>query len=114
MPYILAWLAIGGLIGGLIGQSKGRTGEGVIIGAFLGIIGWILLLLGPDQRHKCPQCKAAIPEDASVCMYCHAPLAVKPQPFTVNCPVCAKPFALLSVTPQVQCPHCQTVANVEA
>lgn len=62
------WVSIGGIIGGW----KGRRRLGMALGFFLGPIGWmVLLFLSPVQ--KCPRCRASIPTDAVVCMYCRTP-----------------------------------------
>lgn len=43
---------IQGAIGALIGSYKGRTAGGFWLGFFLGVIGWILVMLGPDHSVK--------------------------------------------------------------
>lgn len=70
MEYFILWVVIGAIGGAIIGHFKGRIGEGAAFGAFLGFIGWLLLLLSPDSRKKCPACKGPIPEDATKCMHC--------------------------------------------
>lgn len=70
MEYFIGWVLIGGFVGALIGQTKGRTGDGFLLGALLGIIGWILILAGPDKRNKCPQCRGPVPQGAAKCMHC--------------------------------------------
>ena len=40
---------IGGLVGYFIGKSKNRVGLGVILGALLGCLGWIIMLIVPRK-----------------------------------------------------------------
>ena len=68
--YILFWLFIGAVVGGLIGSKHNQVGSGVVWGALLGPIGWIITLVLPDARPKCPECRGAIPEDARRCQHC--------------------------------------------
>jgi len=49
---LLFGLIIASLIGAAIGQSKGRTGAGLVLGFLLGPIGWILIILGPNPKKK--------------------------------------------------------------
>jgi len=59
------------LIGGVIGQARGRTTAGLFFGFFLGPVGWILIWLGPDKNTmECPYCKERIKKNAIVCKYC--------------------------------------------
>jgi uncharacterized membrane protein len=51
-PLLLIWPFIGMCVGGVIGQSRGRTGEGLIIGFLLGPIGWIILIFGPNPKKE--------------------------------------------------------------
>jgi F0F1-type ATP synthase assembly protein I len=46
----LVGILIGGGIGYLIGNSKGRPGLGVILGALLGCIGWIIVAIIPRKN----------------------------------------------------------------
>ena len=46
----LIGLLIGGGIGYLIGNSKGRPALGLILGALLGCIGWIIVAVIPRKR----------------------------------------------------------------
>lgn len=43
-------MVIGGLVGYLIGNSKGRPGLGVILGALLGCLGWVIMLIVPRKE----------------------------------------------------------------
>jgi hypothetical protein len=55
-PLFFIWAIICGAIGGLIGASRNNVGSGIIWGALLGPIGWVLVLF-LDNRAKCPACK---------------------------------------------------------
>ena len=67
---ILAWWVIGAVVGGLIGKGKGRTGAGAMWGLLFGPIGWLIILLVPDVRPKCPACGGAVVKGATKCMHC--------------------------------------------
>jgi hypothetical protein len=45
-------LFISALIGAAIGQTRGRTSAGFWWGLFLGPIGWLLVLLGPNPKKQ--------------------------------------------------------------
>lgn len=40
--YLIAWAAIGGLVGAAIGSIRGHAGPGFVLGACLGPVGWII------------------------------------------------------------------------
>ena len=50
--YLLAWVAIGGGVGALIGSSKGKGGTGFVLGLLLGFIGWIIIAVLPRSADK--------------------------------------------------------------
>ncbi len=67
--FIFFWL--GNLIvGGAIGNLRGRTGEGLLLAFVLGPLGWLITLLLGDKRPKCLYCNEAIIEGAIVCKHC--------------------------------------------
>lgn len=81
MEFVIIF-AVLALVGALIGQHKGRTGFGAILGFLLGPIGWLIVALmpsneqqlkkrnpGPKQK-KCPECAELVMADAKVCRYC--------------------------------------------
>jgi uncharacterized membrane protein YfcA len=51
MIYVIA-IIIGAAIGFAIGQHKGRPALGLILGALLGFIGWIIVAVIPPTRAK--------------------------------------------------------------
>jgi hypothetical protein len=73
---LLLWLVVGGLVGAFIGERKGRTGQGAVLGAILGPIGWLVVGLGPDYKQptketkKCPFCAELVKREAKVCKHC--------------------------------------------
>lgn len=50
LPYLLFSAIICGLIGYAIGNARGRPGAGFFWGAFLGPLGWLVLLVGPNYK----------------------------------------------------------------
>lgn len=69
---IIVCAAIGALIGG---SYRGRGLAGLLWGGFLGPLGWLMVVLGPDQRKPqfvaCPHCGAKVPTGAPECPHCH-------------------------------------------
>ena len=48
---LIVWFVVGGFVGYLSGDGKGRGVEGFWWGAILGWIGWIIIALAaPDDR----------------------------------------------------------------
>ena len=60
---------VSAIIGGLIGATRNNAGSGIVWGALLGPIGWILVLF-LDQRTKCPECRGPVPKGANRCLHC--------------------------------------------
>ena len=46
---VLIALIIGGGIGAAIGDTKGRAGLGFVLGAVLGCLGWLIIVLIPKR-----------------------------------------------------------------
>ncbi len=67
--FISFWLIVGAVVGGLIGATRNNAGSGVLWGALLGPIGWIIVLF-LDNRRKCLECKAPLNEGATRCSHC--------------------------------------------
>ena len=71
-------IAIGAWVGLIIGRAKGNEKAGMLWGAFLGPLGWIIAALTiKDTRNPCPKCKGPMPQGATKCMHCGSD--VKPQ-----------------------------------
>jgi hypothetical protein len=71
--YAVFWLIVGAIVGGVIGASRNNVGSGVVWGALLGPIGWILVLF-LDERARCPECRGALPDGARRCPHCGSEL----------------------------------------
>lgn len=94
--FLIFWCVIGAVVGLMIGSSKGRAGEGFVLGLLLGVIGWVIIAVmepstevraqrnaelaamvhpkeGPmttDARRACPWCAELILPEAKVCRFC--------------------------------------------
>jgi hypothetical protein len=66
---IFFWLVVSAGVGGLIGASRNNVGSGVVWGALLGPLGWIIVLF-LDMRAKCPACRGPLAEGALRCQHC--------------------------------------------
>ena len=69
-------LLIGGqcAVGYYLGETqKARPKEGALLGLFLGVIGWVLILMMDDHRRTCQACRKVIHEKATICRFCHTP-----------------------------------------
>ncbi len=69
MEFLIIMMLLSGGVGALIGNSKERAFAGFIWGACLGIIGWIVIVVAPDTRRKCPKCGTVIGQ-YPVCSRC--------------------------------------------
>jgi hypothetical protein len=60
MEVLIFFVLLSGGVGALIGSGKERAMAGFMWGAFLGVIGWIVIAVAPDTRPKCPRCGTVI------------------------------------------------------
>ena len=58
------------LVGALIGWVKGRWLMGMVWGAALGPIGWLVVALSKSSLRECPECGRRNRPDAKVCRFC--------------------------------------------
>jgi hypothetical protein len=49
-PVTLLLMVVGGAIGGAIGRGKGLMWLGIVLGAVLGCIGWVIMLVIPTRE----------------------------------------------------------------
>lgn len=68
------WLIVGAIVGAAIGAPRNNAGAGLVFGALLGPIGWILVWF-MDERAKCPECQGPIPDGAIRCQHCGSEFA---------------------------------------
>ena len=73
-PQLWAWVLgltlVCALVGAMIGWAKGRWLAGLIWGAALGPIGWIIIAVSKREPRLCPECGRKNPADAKVCHGC--------------------------------------------
>ncbi|NCT68129.1 MAG: hypothetical protein GXC76_10905 [Rhodanobacteraceae bacterium] len=73
-PRLWAWalyLTLGcALVGALIGYAKGRWLAGLVWGAALGPIGWLVVALQKSNLPECPECSRHNLPHAKVCRHC--------------------------------------------
>jgi ribosomal protein L40E len=58
------------IVGALIGLAKGRWLAGLVWGAALGPIGWLIIALSKSNLRECPECGRRNQPDAKVCRHC--------------------------------------------
>ena len=66
----LAWAALFGGVGYVIGNAKGRGADGFALGVLIGFIGWLIIALLPEKGEKCPECFGVVPAGARRCKHC--------------------------------------------
>ena len=73
-PILWAW-ALGitaacALVGAFIGMAKGRWLAGLVWGAALGPIGWLIVLFSKSSLPECPECGRPNATSAKACRHC--------------------------------------------
>lgn len=71
----LWWWALGitvgcALVGAFIGVAKGRWVAGLVWGAALGPIGWLIVLFSKSTLPECPECGRPNATTAKACRHC--------------------------------------------
>jgi hypothetical protein len=75
--FLIFWLPISLVLGAIVGKARGRVGAGMFLSALLGPIGWLVILIGPDYRRKCPFCAETIKPEAIICPHCQREVSVE-------------------------------------
>jgi predicted amidophosphoribosyltransferase len=94
MEYLIVWWPSMAVVGGLIGLMNGRVLAGLVLGFFLGPIGWLIIFFLEDKRRRCPACRGVIDPKTSICPHCRTSLIAPKanttfdeEPFCVQCGV---------------------------
>ena len=72
------FIVFGGVVGGILGSLRCNVGSGIVWGAILGPIGWLMVLVLMDRRPVCPHCRERVKPGAVICRYCQRPLEPLP------------------------------------
>jgi predicted RNA-binding Zn-ribbon protein involved in translation (DUF1610 family) len=103
---ILIWIFVGGLVGYLAGQARGRVLDGVTLGVLLGPVGWLIMLCSRDVRLRCIDCGGLVVDGARKCQHCGG---VIDKQFDIRCPKCGHTGQVreLRMNEQIVCPSCK-------
>lgn len=69
---LVIWVLFGAAVGFYLGEARGHGHAGALFGATLGLLGWAIILVLPDHRFRCPECRGYIPSSAKICMHCRS------------------------------------------
>ena len=48
---LIGWVIVGGAVGAAIGSNKGQGGLGFVLGALLGVLGWVIVaVMAPAEQ----------------------------------------------------------------
>ena len=72
MEFLFIWVPINLIVGAIVGKTKNRIGAGMFLAILLGPIGWLVVLIGPDYRRKCPFCAESVKPEAKICPHCRS------------------------------------------
>lgn len=68
---VVGVMSINGVIGYAIGRNSSQPVGSFLMGAFMGPIGWLLILIaGNSGARKCQDCKGVVDADARKCRHC--------------------------------------------
>jgi len=107
---VVGFWVLCGILGYLIGQSKGRGDEGAVAGLLLGPLGLLFILTAKDKRPKCPRCQGPVDPTAWGCPHCQSQIAEAPNAI---CTFCHKGFRVseAALGHAVRCPHCKKLTQ---
>jgi uncharacterized membrane protein YfcA len=61
LTWLVLWCTAGGVVGWIMGARTGRNRAGLLLGAFMGVFGWVLIL-GARPRALAPDPGTAPPD----------------------------------------------------
>jgi hypothetical protein len=72
----VSWLVLWGVSGWALGSHLRRQPEwGMILGAFLGPVGLVMITMLTDKRRRCKECRGVVFAGGKICPHCRSPLA---------------------------------------
>ncbi len=77
---MLVGIPVSAAIGAFCGSFKRNSLYGFLLGALIGPLGWIVVLLLPTKGPLCPSCKAAYNPGATRCCHCGSEIIRSPGP----------------------------------
>ena len=65
---IVIWI-VSIILSTVIGNNKGKSGTGLLLGILLGWIGLIIMIFISAGK-QCPECKKTVHKQATICSFC--------------------------------------------
>ena len=70
LPWFVLWVVFGIIGAGIAKTFRGRELAGMLLGFFMGPLGWLCIFALGDDRLKCPECGGVVPQGAKRCKSC--------------------------------------------